>query len=160
MWRLLLNNEVIMFKSIRIFTMLSIFLLLMFFYGFADVSANQVKTPLPVKASFKSSSKVIVYYFYAKPRCISCIKIETYTKEAVASMKNPNIQFKAVNIENAENKHYIKDYNLFTKSVILSKVKNGKEITSKNLSDMWTKLRDEKAFKNYVIREIKSFREK
>jgi len=146
-----------MFKSIRIFTIL---LLLMLSYSFADVSANQVKTSLPVKASFKSSSKVFVYYFYAKPRCISCIKIETYTKEAVASIKNNNIQFKAVNIEDKENKHFIKDYELFTKSVVLSKIKNGKEIKSKKLSEIWTKLRDEKAFKNYVTREIKSFREK
>lgn len=112
---------------------------------------------IPVKSEVKNGTKTIVYYFYAKPRCVSCKKIESYTKETVSSLNNPKVEFKTVDLDQPENKHYAKDYKLYTKSVVLSKVKNGKEVKSKNLSEIWTKLGDKKSFKNYVTKEIKSF---
>lgn len=147
-----------MLKSPKLLTVFSIFLALIFSFSLAGCSfASSDSETIPVKSEVKNSSKTIVYYFYAKPRCVSCKKIEAYTKEAVSSLNNPKVEFKAVDLDQPENKHYAKDYKLYTKSVVLSKVKNGKEIKSKNLSDIWTKLGDEKAFKNYVTKEIKSF---
>jgi thiol-disulfide isomerase/thioredoxin len=147
-----------MFKSLRLLTLLSIFLTLILSFSFANCSfAGSDNKTIPVKEVVKNSSKTVVYYFYAKPRCISCKKIETYTKEAVSSLNNSKVEFKTVDLDQPENKHYKKQYKLYTKSVVLSKVKNGKEIKSKNLTQIWTKLGDEKAFKNYVTKEIKSF---
>ncbi len=113
---------------------------------------------VPAEKSFSATDKqIIVYYFYAKPRCISCKNIESYTKETVASLNNKNIKYKEIDLDNPTNKHYKKEYKLFTKSVVLSKVQNGKEIKSKNLTEIWTKLSNEKAFKAYLTKEIKSF---
>ena len=147
-----------MLKELRLLTVFSIFLALTLSFGFSSCSlAASGNKAIPVKAQAKNDSKVTVYYFYGKPRCMSCKKIEAYTKEAVSSLNNPKVEFKAIDFDKAENKHYSKDYNLYNKSVVLSKVKNGKEIKSKNLSEIWTKLGDEKAFKNYITKEIKSF---
>lgn len=146
-----------MFKRSRLLTILSLMISLMISFSIVNCAiASFSDKEVLVNTQTKNDSKIIVYYFYANPRCISCKKIETYTREAVNSLKDPNIQFKTVDISKSENKHYAKDYKLYTKSVILSKVKNGKEIKSKNLTQVWTKLGDEKAFKNYVIKEIKS----
>lgn len=104
-----------------------------------------------------AADKVSVYYFYGKPRCVTCMKIENYTKSAVASMKDKDVVFKGVDMENHENGTMVKKYNLFTKSVVVSKVKNGKE-QWKNLDKIWLKVGNEQDFKNYIITEIKNIR--
>ena len=146
-----------MTKVFRILTLLTIFLALSVSFGCSNDSFAKSNGKIPAKTQLKSSAKTIVYYFYSKPRCISCKNIETYTREVVTDLKNPNVEFKIINLDEPSNNHYAKDYKLFTKSVVLSKVKNGKEIKSKNLTDIWTKLGNEKAFKKYIIKEIKSF---
>lgn len=101
--------------------------------------------------------KVNVYYFYGKPRCTTCMKIEAYTKSAVESMKDKDVVFKSIDMDNPGNGAIIKKYNLYTKSVVVSKVKNGKE-QWKNLDKIWLKVGNEQDFKNYIITEIKSFK--
>jgi len=138
--------------------LLTIFFALTLLLGLANCSfAASNNKPIPVKSQVKNDTKTIVYYFYAKPRCFSCKKIEKYTKEAVESLNKNDVVYKAVDLDDPANKHYAKDYKLFTKAVVLSKIKNGKEIKSKNLTEIWTKLGNEKDFKNYVTKEIKSF---
>jgi len=145
-----------MLKLVRLLTIFSIILGITLFVGFSNSCFARIDNNIvPVKSEVKNSSKVIVYYFYGKPRCVSCKKIETYTKEAVASLNNNNVDFKAVNLDDSNNKHYSKDYKLYTKSVVLSKVKNGKQVKWKNLNGIWTKLNNEKEFKAYITKEIK-----
>lgn len=52
----------------------------------------------------------------------------------------------------------VKKYKLFTKSVIVSKTKNGKE-QWKNLDKIWLKAGSEQGFKKYITEEIKTFKE-
>jgi len=51
----------------------------------------------------------------------------------------------------------VKDYELYTKSVVLSETKNGKEVRWKNLDKVWTLLGDEAAFKKYVRDEVSAY---
>ncbi len=132
-------------------------LLLMGFKFVFPWDNKQERNIVPVKAEIHQQEGITVYYFYAKPRCISCQKIENYTQEAVTSLSNSNVVYKAVNLDLPENKHYYKDYGLYTKAVVLSQVHEGKEIKSKNLTKIWTKLNDEKAFKEYINKEITQF---
>lgn len=105
-----------------------------------------------------AADKVNVYYFYGKPRCTTCVKIENYTKSAVVSMNDKDVVFKGVDMDNSANAAAVKKYNLFTKSVILSKVKNGKE-QWKNLDKIFLKAGNEQDFKKYITSEIKQFKE-
>lgn len=104
-----------------------------------------------------AADKINVYYFYGKPRCTTCMKIETYTKSAVESIKDKDVVFKSIDMEKAENGAMVKKYNLYTKSVVVSKVKNGKE-KWKNLDKIWLKVGNEKDFKTYIITEIKTLK--
>jgi len=104
-----------------------------------------------------AEDKVNVYYFYGKPRCTTCTKIENYTKSAVISMNDKNVVFKGVDMDNPDKIAMVKKYNLFTKSVIISKVKNNKE-QWKNLDKIWLKAGNEKEFKTYIINEIKTLK--
>lgn len=105
-----------------------------------------------------AADKINVYYFYGKPRCTTCMKIENYTKSAVASMNNKDVVFKGIDMEKSENSAMIKKYNLYTKSVVVSKFKNGKE-QWKNLDKIWVKVGNEKDFKTYIITEIKNLKD-
>lgn len=104
-----------------------------------------------------AADKVNVYYFHGKPRCVTCMKIENYTKSAIESMNDKDVVFKGIDMDNSANGAMVKKYNLFTKSVIISKNKNGKE-QWKNLDKIWLKVNNEQSFKNYVITEIKTFK--
>ncbi|MDD3149828.1 MAG: nitrophenyl compound nitroreductase subunit ArsF family protein [Candidatus Gastranaerophilales bacterium] len=147
-----------MLKITKLLTIFSIFSALTFSFALTSCSfaAPKDKT-IPIKSEVKNSSKIIVYYFYAKPRCASCKKIEAYTKEAVESMNKSNIQYRAIDLDNKANSRYSKDYKLFTKAVVLSKVEKGKEVKWKNLDGIWTKLNNETEFKNYIKKEVKNF---
>lgn len=123
--------------------MKKILLLFIFFLGFANISF--------------AADKVNVYYFYGKPRCATCMKIENYTKSAVASMNDKNVIFKGIDMDNTANGAMVKKYNLYTKSVIISKVKNSKE-QWKNLDKIFLKAGNEQDFKNYIITEIKNLK--
>ncbi len=101
--------------------------------------------------------KINVYYFYGKPRCATCLKIEKYTQSAVISMNDKDVIYKSIDMEKPENSPLIKKYNLFTKSVIISKNKNGKE-QWKNLDKIWLKTGNEQEFKKYITDEVKTFK--
>ena len=110
----------------------------------------------------ESEIKVIAYYFYTNYRCQSCYTIEKYTKEAIEGnfedeLTSGELVFKPVNIEEKENEHFLGDYQLYTKSVVLSLVKDGKETEFKNLKKVWELLRNKDEFYKYIKEETKGF---
>ncbi len=110
------------------------------------------------------TDKIIAYYFYGNRRCASCKKIEAYSKAAIEEgfadeLKNGTVEFIPINTDEKENKHYTKDYKLYTKSLIVSKIENGKEAKWKNLTGVWQLLNTEKGFKKYVQAEIGKYLE-
>ena len=117
----------------------------------------------PVVARPAQEQRVLmVYYFHTTFRCPSCNKIEKLTRQAVGSgfgeqLKKGRIEFQSVNIETPGNEHFAEEYKLYTKSVILSDRKNGKEATWKNLDQVWTLLRDDNKFIAYIQKEINAF---
>jgi len=110
----------------------------------------------------KAPAKVIAYYFHGTFRCPTCSMMEKYSKEAIdANFKNElssgKLEFKAVNVEERGNEHFVNDYQLYTKSLILSLVQGGKEIKSKNLTKIWDYARNKQRFSDYVVEEVKDF---
>ena len=105
---------------------------------------------------------VIAYYFHGNFRCVNCRNIEQYSKEAVEKyfkdeLASGKVVFEVINIEEKSNEHFVGDYQLYTKSLVLSLVKNGKEIKSKNLTKVWNHLRDRPKFYQYVKDEIDAY---
>jgi thiol-disulfide isomerase/thioredoxin len=106
--------------------------------------------------------RVIVYYFHGKSRCGTCKRIEQLTKEAVAeSFANEIsaglVKLKVINVDEKENSHFSKDYQLFTRSVVVSDIVNGKEKQWKNLQKVWELIHNDEAFKKYIQDEIKAY---
>lgn len=105
---------------------------------------------------------LVVYYFMSTYRCPSCIYIEKTTETVVNTVfaeqvKSGRVAFKVINIDEPGNKHYDTDYKLYAQSVILSDVKEGKELRWTNLDKVWKLLNNDTEFKAYVTKEIKTY---
>ncbi|MBN2319973.1 MAG: hypothetical protein JXR49_12880 [Acidobacteria bacterium] len=115
------------------------------------------------KVSAQSSShKVVAYYFHTNTRCDTCRKIEAYSKEAIqegfkTELQNGTMELRIVNYEEPENRHYIKDYKLVSKSLILVNVVDGKQTEWTNLKLVWTLVKNKEAFLNYVRGEVRDY---
>jgi len=117
---------------------------------------------LPVKPS--TTHQLIVYYFHGTQRCSNCIKIEAYTKEVVDSafatqVKDSTIVWRVINTDEDANKHFRDDYQLFTKSVVLSDLADGRQVRWKNLDKIWEVLGDKATFQTYVRDEVSALLE-
>lgn len=108
------------------------------------------------------TGKVVAYYFHGTFRCPTCHKLETYSQEAIETnfkdaLASGKLEFKVVNIEEKGNEHYGSDYQFYTKSLILSLVKNGKQIKWKNLDKIWEYVGNKQQFLDYVKAEVVDF---
>ena len=110
------------------------------------------------------SDKVIAYYFHGSFRCPTCQKLERYSKEAIEESFGPemakgSLEFRSVNVDEKVNEHFVADYNLYAKSLIISKVKNGKDAEYKNLTKIWEYVGNKEKFFDYVTGEIRPYLE-
>ena len=126
------------------------------------VTKQKEEAPASQIAVTSHNAKVIAYYFHGTFRCSTCQTIEKYSKEAIEhyfanELKNGTLEFKSLNVEEAENRHYIQDYQLFSRALVISLVKQDKEVTWKNLTDVWKLVRDKDKFFQYVKDEVEKF---
>jgi hypothetical protein len=126
----------------------------------AKVADTLAADSVSMKAAVKHH--LVVYYFHGTQRCANCIKIEAYTKEVIDStfatqLKDSTVVWNVINTDEDTNKHYREDYKLYTKSVVLSDLDNGKQIRWKNLDKIWDYLGDKPAFLAYIRDEVAAY---
>ncbi len=119
-----------------------------FFSNRTVSGASQEKSANIENSTLGSDTQILVTYFHTTARCPTCIKIERYSKETVGNnfdkeLKEKKIVFRSINMDKPENRHFVQTYKLFTKSLIISLIKQGKEEQWKNLTDIWTLVRDQ-----------------
>lgn len=117
----------------------------------------------PATNAAAPGKKIVVYYFRNNYRCTSCKKIEAYTSETVTSkfaddIKKGLLTFQTVNVDEPANKHYVKEYYIVTKQVVLVEMKNGAQTRWKNLDKIWELLGNETNFRAYVEKEVRDFK--
>lgn len=108
-------------------------------------------------------TQVVVYYFHGERRCSTCRKIEELARTAVTEgfakeIANGAVRFEAVNVDQAENRHFIQEYQLYTRALILSEqAAGGEELKRKNLDRIWELVRRPSEFRSYVQHELEDF---
>lgn len=125
-------------------------------------AAPAVAPAAPAPPRAEPPTTIVVTYFHTTARCMSCLKIEdltnaTMTTRFAGPLAEKRIVWRSVNIDEATNNHFAKDYGLYTKSVIVSEVRGGSEVRWKNLDQVWNLLGDPAAFQGYVEREVRAF---
>ncbi len=129
------------------------------------VYAAAGKTPEEPPATGPSqgtATKVIAYYFHVTVRCTTCRTIESYSRDVIeqkfaSDIAKGRLQYSVVNIQLPENRHFIKDYQLFTKSLVLVRFDKGKQAEYKVLNDTWELVGDKPAMQGYVEREVRNY---
>lgn len=109
-----------------------------------------------------SPNSVVVYYFHTNYRCTNCYNMEQWTKELMETRFKDQVaagklSLKIFNTDEKASAHFLNDYKLYTKSVVLSLVKGGKEIRYENLAKVWDCLRSKEKFQKYVGDEIDKY---
>jgi hypothetical protein len=104
---------------------------------------------------------VQAYYFHATRRCATCMKLEQYSRGAIEAnfkeqLNNKTLRFAEVNFDEPENRHFLQDYNLMYRALVIVRYKDGKQVTFKNLDKIWQLVRSEKEFSDYVETEIEA----
>ncbi len=118
-----------------------------------------------IRGAEKADDYVKVVYFHGDYRCSACIKLEEYSKETVEKyfskeLKSGELKWTTINYDRDKNKHYIKDFQLYTKSLIIIRYKNGKIKEWKNCQKVWQKIRDKSDYFKYVKEEVEDYMEK
>jgi hypothetical protein len=103
----------------------------------------------------ESEVQVVAYYFHGNMRCNTCRKLEAYSEEAISKgfadqIAAGELKWRAVNTDEPDNKHYIKDFELTSKSLVLAEYRDGEVKRWKNLKLIWQLVGDKDGFLKYV----------
>ena len=124
--------------------------------------AGQHASPQEDVEAGGSSTPFVAYYFHGEFRCSTCRKLEALSREAINTgfaedLDSGKLAFKVVNVETPETEHFVQDFQLTTKSLVLVEYRDGKVMRWKNLPKIWQLVRDHDAFIRYVQDETRAF---
>ena len=136
-----------------ILTVFTLFMLASFLSP-AHASENQTESD--------SNPVFTVTYFFSEPRCKTCRTIESLTRETVegsfaGELGEGQLTFRLVDTDQEENQHYVDDFQLITKSVVITEEKNGTVVRFKILQKVWELVHDPGAFRKYITDEVRAF---
>jgi len=106
--------------------------------------------------------KVIVYYFHGNKRCNTCRTIEAWTEAAIQisfskELDTGRLEWKIVNVDEPENSHFVEDYELTTRTVVLVDVNQGQEERWKRLDRVWQLVKNKEEFVDYIIENTNTY---
>jgi hypothetical protein len=132
----------------------------------ARMAADEpAKTDAPAKAAVPADApadRVVVMYFHRTKRCPTCLKMGSYSEEAVRSgfaeaIKAGKVEFHYIDFQDEKNEALTKGYKVAGPTLIVAKVVDNKVADHKNLTEMWEKVRDKPAFIEYVRSNVKEY---
>ncbi len=119
--------------------------------------------PSPAAAAAQTDDfQIVATYFYTSQRCYTCKKIEEFAQKSIEDnfrdeLTNKKIIWRAINVDEPLNKHYIQDFQLYSKSVIIEKRQGEKTIAWKNLEKVWELVYNEQKFRAYMVDELRQY---
>jgi len=135
-------------------------ILLILFAGFALFVSGAV-FPAAAKEGV-SAEKTVVYYFHGNRRCATCRSIEENTRKVVDSdfgklVRWSELEFRSVNLDRSENEHFVKDFQLVSRTVVIARVAAGKAVRWKVLDKVWLLAHKPDEFRAYIKDELGDF---
>ena len=128
------------------------------------LAAASLASMLPgmVSAADAPKDRVVVMYFHRTQRCPTCLKMGSYTEEAVKNgfakeTKEGRVSLHFIDFQNEQNAAFTKAYGISGPTLIVAKASGDKVAEYRNLKDMWAKVRDKDAFLEYVETNVKSY---
>ncbi len=116
--------------------------------------------PTAVSTPPAAAPRLVAFYFHGTKRCTSCNSIESLTREALkAETDAAQVEIRSVNIDEAPNAHFVDDFQLTMRTVVLAEETGGTIARWKRLDECWDRFGDPADFRSYVQLSLAAFRE-
>ena len=127
-----------------------------------EIAAVEESPPPADTVVAVDGDQVVMTYFISGSRCKSCQTIESFTRETAEmdfpdALANNTLVFRVVDTGEPANKHFIKDYQLTSKTVVLSHRVDGRETEWSDMEKVWDLLDDGPAFRAYLGGQIETY---
>ncbi len=160
-----MNAKTITTGALLLFVAASVVYLIVSESGTADGSSTATlvaENDRPVSSA--PADKVVAYYFYNTQRCATCLKIERQAREALREEFSEacaagRLEWRAVNMQESPNEHFVKDYELVTSSLVLVKVEGGAPAEWQRMDRVWELVDDPLNFHVYVTEQAREYLE-
>jgi len=111
------------------------------------------------KGSTASEREVVLYYFHGARRCNTCRSIEAYAQQSIEGkfpeeLESGTLQWKVVNVDEPANEHFLTDFDLVGSSLVVVEMRQGAVARHEILQEVWTLVRDEPSFVDYVQKSV------
>ena len=111
------------------------------------------------------ADRVLALYFHRTERCPTCLKMGSYSEEAVKEgfaeqVKAGTVQFRYVDFQDEKNAKLTKAYKVTSPTLIVVKVVDNKVKEQNNLKDIWTKVQQKPEFIQYVRENVAAYLKK
>ncbi|MFH1830620.1 MAG: nitrophenyl compound nitroreductase subunit ArsF family protein [Pseudomonadota bacterium] len=128
-------------------------------YGFDTFRSAEAP---PSSVTKVAAERFVLFYFHGYRRCFTCRAIEKYLAEEAKAdfaggLASGAFEWRPVNVEEPENRHFIKDFGLVSSTAVIAEMRSDEVERSKKLDLVWRLVRDEPAFKEYVKNEVLNF---
>lgn len=102
---------------------------------------------------------VVVYYFHGNKRCQTCNRMEALAILAIDEgfadrQQAGTVVFKPVNIETDATRHFITDFEMTNRCVVMVERKDGKDSGWRRLDEVWAKIGDDTEYKAYITENL------
>jgi len=109
-----------------------------------------------------NATEFVAYYFHGNVRCATCRKLEAYSEEAItdgfpSELASGRLAWRVVNTDEPANAHFVQDFELVSKSLVLVEYHGGEVTRFKNLTLIWQLVRDKDGFVKYVRDATREF---
>lgn len=114
------------------------------------------------RAADPPADRVVAIYFHRTQRCPTCLKMGSYSEEAVKKgfakqIKEGSVEFHYVDFQDTRNAALTKGYKITGPALILAKVAENKVKEYKDLKDVWTKVGEKPEFIKYVRGNVEAY---
>jgi thiol-disulfide isomerase/thioredoxin len=106
--------------------------------------------------------RVVVMYFHRTQRCPTCLRMGSYTEEAVKTgfvneTKDGRVAFHYIDFQDPQNAPFTQAYGVSGPTLVVARASGDRVAEYKNLKEIWAKSRDKNAFVEYVQDNVKAY---
>jgi hypothetical protein len=116
------------------------------------------------EASTAPADRVVVMYFHRTNRCPTCLRMGSYSEEAVVKgfpkeIKRGTVEFHYIDFQDAKNAALTNGYKVGGPTLIVAQVVGNKAKEYKNLTEIWTKNGNKDEFLQYVRQNVAAYQQ-
>jgi len=108
------------------------------------------------------ADRVLAMYFHRTQRCPTCLKMGSYSEEAVKQgfpdqVANGVVAFYYIDFQDENNAELAKGYDVSGPALIVAQVVDNKVKEYKDLGEIWTKVGEKPEFLEYVRENVEAY---